>query len=220
MAIEKLFNCEGSAFEDLSVRKELVDLTETTTGDKDTHIKLVPGTVVIGAFLENTNGETIGVDGADKATGTVTFTGTASTAIPKGTKVKTSSGIVFETDSAVTIAADATTANADVTAVVAGASGNVDAAAINALVSPVTGVSAVTNANATSGGTETTFNIKVGSDSLFGSAVNVSAVSGTIVYTTLASPMAIATEKVVKLAVGSENTSEGSIAVGLVLLEL
>lgn len=220
MATEKLFNCEGSAFADLYVRKQLIDLTEQTTGDIDTDITVPANSAVIGCFLDNTNGETIAVTGATKATGTVTFTGTASTSIPKGTKVKTSSGIVFETDSAVTIAADATTANANVTAVVAGASGNVDAAAINALVAPVTGVSAVTNANATSGGAESTFNIKVGSTSLLGTAVNVSAVSGKIVYGQPSAPVGVASNSAVKLVLGSKGTDAGNICVGLVLLEL
>lgn len=219
MATEKLFNCEGSAFANIYVLKQLIDLEGEESGTKNTDIILKPGSVLIGGFLEATNGKDIETE-ADKATGTVTFTGTASTTIPKGTKVKTSSGIVFETDSAVTIAADATTANADVTAVVAGASGNVDAAAINALVTAVTGVSAVTNAEATTGGSETSFNIKVGASTNFGSYVLASALNGTIAYEEFSSPIAITEDTPVKLLIKDENVVKGNIGLGLLLLEL
>ena len=220
MATEKLFNCEGSSFADLYVRKELISLKAKETGDIDTDITVPANSAVIGCFLDNTNGETIAVTGATKATGTVTFTGTEGTTIASGTKVKTSTGIIFATTESATIAEGATTADAAVQAEVAGASGNVDAAAINALVTAVTGVSAVTNAEATSGGAESTFNIKVDSTSLLGTAVNVSAVSGKIVYGQPSAPVGVASNSAVKLVLGSKGTDAGNICVGLVLLEL
>ncbi|SMB97931.1 Uncharacterized phage protein gp47/JayE [Thermanaeromonas toyohensis ToBE] len=95
---------------------------------------------------------------AVKATGQVKFTGLAGTVVPAGTRVATPAdpttgtpSIEFVTTASVTL--DSTgTGYAPIEAVKAGASGNVAAGAISILVTPVSGVSAVTNPSATSGG--------------------------------------------------------------------
>ncbi|WP_199615557.1 baseplate J/gp47 family protein [Paenibacillus alkalitolerans] len=96
---------------------------------------------------------------AVKATGTVTFTGTEGTTIPAGTRVSTAStetvpAIMFTTDAAVTIAAGQTTVNVAITAEDAGISGNVATDTIQFLAEPIAGITAVTNAAATTGGTD------------------------------------------------------------------
>jgi len=96
---------------------------------------------------------------AVKATGQVTFTGTPGTVIPAGTQVSTvgseaAPAIFFVTKSDATIGAGGTV-TVDIEAVEAGASGNVAAGTITMLAQPVAGVTAVTNAAATSGGTDT-----------------------------------------------------------------
>ncbi|MDD3927177.1 MAG: baseplate J/gp47 family protein [bacterium] len=95
---------------------------------------------------------------AVKATGTVTFTGTAATVIPAGTYVATqadavagASSIEFVTTEEVTISG-AGTGNVLVEAVDGGLIGNVAAGAISLMMAPVPGISAVTNAAALSGG--------------------------------------------------------------------
>jgi len=86
------------------------------------------------------------------ATGIVTFTGTATTAIPTGTQVQTSGGLVFATTEEVTIASTAIDATIQSEAV--GTSYNVPTGSIASLPSAVSGVSSVTNASATTGGTD------------------------------------------------------------------
>ncbi|MGE5552820.1 MAG: baseplate J/gp47 family protein [Betaproteobacteria bacterium] len=98
---------------------------------------------------------------ATKATGQVKFSGAAGTVVPAGTRVATpadpasgATAVEFATTADVTL--DGTGADyADVEAVEAGTSGNVPAGAISILVTPVAGVSAVTNLAATDGGLDT-----------------------------------------------------------------
>lgn len=96
---------------------------------------------------------------AVKATGQVTFTGTPGTVIPAGTQVSTASSeaapaIFFATKSDATIGAGGTV-TVDIEAVAAGVSGNVAAGTITMLAQPVSGVTSVTNAAATTGGLDT-----------------------------------------------------------------
>lgn len=93
---------------------------------------------------------------AEKAIGQVTFTGSNGTVIPAGTRVATpassdTSSIEFETKAEVTIGATGNI-TADIIAVEAGANGNVPSGAISILVTPVPGVTGVTNVSATSHG--------------------------------------------------------------------
>lgn len=93
---------------------------------------------------------------AVEATGQVTFTGTPGTIIPAGTQVSTASSeaapaIIFATTNEVTISIEGTV-NADIEAAEAGASGNVAAGTITLLAQPVSGITGVTNAAATTGG--------------------------------------------------------------------
>ncbi|ADQ06520.1 Baseplate J family protein [Caldicellulosiruptor hydrothermalis 108] len=95
---------------------------------------------------------------AAKATGKVTFYGQAGTIIPQGTKVATEStgeaeGIVFITLNEAVIGQDGTV-TVDIEAETAGTQGNVVAGAIKLLLDPVDGVTAVTNTQATTGGTD------------------------------------------------------------------
>lgn len=92
-----------------------------------------------------------------KATGHVTFTGNVGTNVPAGTIVATvateeEASVQFVTTEAVTIDSSGK-ATAAIEAVEAGTVGNVPAGAIQVLVSTVSGVTAVTNAEATTGGT-------------------------------------------------------------------
>lgn len=95
---------------------------------------------------------------ATKSTGVVTFTGTAGTIYPLGTIVTTDPDgqlvVEFETDAQVTIPGGETTVDADITAKVAGASGNVEAGQINTVKNPPTGHTSVTNQQAVSGGAD------------------------------------------------------------------
>lgn len=76
---------------------------------------------------------------AEFATGSVTFTGTINgTTIPAGTLLKRADGAEFETDADATLSAG--TATAAVTAVLAGADGNTDAAVTLTLVNPIAGI--------------------------------------------------------------------------------
>lgn len=98
---------------------------------------------------------------AVKATGQVKFTGTAGTVVPAGTRVTTladsntgTPSVEFVTLANVTL--DGTgTGYANIEAVEAGASGNVAAGAITILATQVSGVSAATNPNPTTGGLDT-----------------------------------------------------------------
>ncbi|MBB6673026.1 baseplate J/gp47 family protein [Cohnella nanjingensis] len=94
------------------------------------------------------------------AIGTVQFSGVAGTAVPIGTRVATladpvtsSASIEYETTKTVSIAEDGT-ATVEVKAVEPGARGNVAASAISLMITPMTGISTVSNAAATSGGTD------------------------------------------------------------------
>lgn len=89
---------------------------------------------------------------ADRSTGSVIFTGTAGTVIPANTIVKADE-ILFWTLTAVTVGVDGTV-SANIMALEAGTIGNVQAGTINALFKTVSGVSAVINTLATSGGDE------------------------------------------------------------------
>lgn len=105
------------------------------------------------------HGQSVGVFRlpATKATGHVVFIGNVGTTIPAGTIVATAAteeeaSIQFVTTEATTID-ESGTAMAAIEAVEAGTVGNVPAGAIQVLVSSVSGVTAVTNPEATSGGT-------------------------------------------------------------------
>lgn len=96
---------------------------------------------------------------ATSATGVVTFTGTNGTVIPAGTQVSNTvlAGspdvpVVFQTDADGTIVG--TDVDIDVTAQEAGADWNIPATAIDRMVTVVAGITAVTNADATEGGTD------------------------------------------------------------------
>lgn len=93
---------------------------------------------------------------AVKATGTATFTGTATTAIPSVTRISTAStestpAVVFQTTAAATVGAGGTV-DVAIEAVDAGVTGNVSAGTIVFLESPIAGIESVTNANPTTGG--------------------------------------------------------------------
>lgn len=98
---------------------------------------------------------------AVSAEGMVTFTGTAGRSIPAGTVVATpadditgQSSIEYITTANATIPAGGTV-TAPISAIVAGEAGNVTAGVIEILSTPITGVTAVTNAAAITGGTDT-----------------------------------------------------------------
>lgn len=93
---------------------------------------------------------------AVKATGQVIFTGTHGAVIPVGTQVSTSGSehppaVIFATTEEATIGQDGTT-TVNIEAVDAGKSGNVPAETITLFVQPVSGVTAVTNPDPTTGG--------------------------------------------------------------------
>lgn len=112
-----------------------------------------------GIFLD-LHGQSVGVFRlpATLATGEVTFQGTEGTTIPQGTIVSTvasedSPSVQFVTTEWATI--DETgQVTVPIQAIEAGTVGNVPAGAIQVLVSTVSGVTAVTNEEATTGGTE------------------------------------------------------------------
>lgn len=89
---------------------------------------------------------------AEKATGTITITGTAETVIAAGTlRVATKTGVEFDLAEDVTIP-EAGMVNGAITAVLAGKTGNVQPNTITEIVTPLAGVESVTNADATAGG--------------------------------------------------------------------
>lgn len=104
---------------------------------------------------------------AVKATGTaakgnpLTITGSAGTVVPKGFKVVTPADSITNTPSIEFVTTDDCTIGAggsvtvDLEASEAGAKGNVPAGAINVVVTPVPGVTRVTNVAAITGGTDT-----------------------------------------------------------------
>ena len=96
---------------------------------------------------------------AEKATAEVTFTGASGTGLPLGTAVSTVStantpAVQFLTTEAATIPG-AGAITVPVEATIAGADGNIGAGTITRLVTPIPGVTAVTNDDAASGGTDT-----------------------------------------------------------------
>lgn len=119
------------------------------------------------AFIQFSYGEYVDARVADrgitrrpaiKATGQVQVTGTPATVIPAGTVFSTTANLVtgtpaieFIATAQATIESDGTTL-VDIEAVEPGPEGNVPAGAINQLVVPIAGVTAVTNLQATSGG--------------------------------------------------------------------
>lgn len=90
---------------------------------------------------------------ATKATGQVTITGTQGTVIPAGSLFATGAGIQFQTTTEVSIN-ETGQVTANIEAVEVGASGNVPARAINTIPVAIPGVTAVTNTNPTTGGTD------------------------------------------------------------------
>jgi len=94
---------------------------------------------------------------AVKATGTVTFTGTAGTVIPSGTRISTAStdakpAVIFQTMAVATVAAGGSI-DVAVEAVTTGIDGNAGAGTIVFLESSIAGIASLTNAVATTGGT-------------------------------------------------------------------
>lgn len=87
-----------------------------------------------------------------QATGEATATGTNGTTIPAGTELQTTDGEAYTVDTEASIASG--TADLSLTAVVAGADGNADAATVLSFVSPIAGVdsTATVDSNALTGG--------------------------------------------------------------------
>ncbi|NLW92363.1 MAG: baseplate J/gp47 family protein [Syntrophomonadaceae bacterium] len=90
---------------------------------------------------------------ATAAAGQVTITGTAGVVVPTGSLFATNGGIQFKTTSEATIGGGGTI-TAAIEAVVAGISGNVPSSTIILIPVSITGVTAVTNASGTTGGTD------------------------------------------------------------------
>lgn len=88
---------------------------------------------------------------AKKATGLIEITGATDTIIPAGTAVKTSTGIQFETLANVTIGEDGVVEVA-IQAMKYGVSSNVANGTITVMAEPIDGVTALINANPTTGG--------------------------------------------------------------------
>lgn len=89
---------------------------------------------------------------AEKAIGTITITGTADTVITAGAlRVSTKTGVEFDLAEDVTIP-ETGTVDAAIIAILAGKSGNVQPGTITEIITPLAGVTAVTNAAATAGG--------------------------------------------------------------------
>ncbi len=91
---------------------------------------------------------------ATQATGTITLTGTNDIVIPSGTKLQSSSGVVYTTDDDSTILAG--TVDINITAKEAGEDGNNDGGITLSFISPITGVN--------TSGTVTTDGLVGGSD--------------------------------------------------------
>lgn len=90
---------------------------------------------------------------ATKATGQVTITGSNGTVVPAGSLFATGAGIQFQTTTDVTIG-ESGSVTVDIEAVEAGAKGNVPADTITEIPVSIAGVTAVTNENPTTGGTD------------------------------------------------------------------
>ncbi len=91
---------------------------------------------------------------AVKATGQIIITGTPGTVIATGSLLATSAGIQFITTENATVA-ESGSVTAGIEAMAAGAAGNVPANAINTMPVTISGITAVTNANPATGGTDT-----------------------------------------------------------------
>jgi len=118
--------------------------------------------VYFSAFIDDTEGKQL--DGLVKyiglfrkpalqATGEIKVTGRIGKEIPQGTKVRTESGIVFETTQAVMLD-DSGIATIPIKAVIPGKTGNVTANRIDRLFNPVEGITGITNPERTSNGLE------------------------------------------------------------------
>lgn len=90
---------------------------------------------------------------ATRASGSVTITGSNGTVVAVGSLFATGAGVQFETLADVTIG-EAGSIAADIRAVEAGARGNVPVGAITEIPVSIAGITAVTNANPTTGGTD------------------------------------------------------------------
>ncbi len=90
---------------------------------------------------------------ATKAIGQVTITGSNGTVVAVGSLFATGAGVQFETLAEVTIG-EAGSIAADIRAAEAGARGNVPAGTITEIPVSIAGVTAITNANPTTGGTD------------------------------------------------------------------
>ncbi|HEX2927552.1 MAG TPA: baseplate J/gp47 family protein, partial [Ruminiclostridium sp.] len=111
------------------------------------------------AFAQNSSGSYLDMRTAEfgitrntgsKATGTVRFTGSDGVIIPEGTQLQTTGGLVYTTQSSVTISGG--TADADVMAEATGIIYNVPAGSINQLPVQIVGVTGVTNNGTLTGG--------------------------------------------------------------------
>jgi len=87
---------------------------------------------------------------ASRATGEVTFVGEDGTVIPAGFEMRTSTGISFVTTELATIEGGSVTV--PIIAVSPGVEGNVDTGAITEVVSPLAGVTSLSNETPTTGG--------------------------------------------------------------------
>ena len=105
-----------------------------------------------GDFLTRKCAE-FGIDrkSATYSVGEVVFTGSANVTIPAGTTVGVSGGIAYTTDYDVVIDSDGT-AKAEITCSELGSDGNVNIGAIDTIFYPITGVTSVTNIEATHDG--------------------------------------------------------------------
>jgi len=123
--------------------------------EMDRIIKLGFAQTSYGQYLDYRAGEHgLTRKAATKATGQVTISGANGTVVPVGSIFATGAGVQFATTAEVTIGAGGSIA-ANVEAVLAGASGNVPGASITAIPVSIPGVTAVTNAAPTTGGTDT-----------------------------------------------------------------
>lgn len=100
---------------------------------------------------------------ANRASGSISVTGTVGTVIPSGYQIATASDItasvIFETIESTVLTGEPdefglVTNTIDIQAVEGGLSGNVDADSIKLMVTPLSGISSLTNAEALTGGTE------------------------------------------------------------------
>ena len=217
MAINKLYNLNGGVFNDgLTVLKQTVDCTGgIVVGDYETLIEVPEGYVIFSSYISNLNDDLVCVDGA-KATGTVTFTGEAGATIASGTIVETSDGIQFKTTEAGTIEAEATTVDVAVEAILAGTTGNVAIDGIDVIPKKIEDVTSVTNAAATTGGTDSTVNLKYGSTALWSAAKSCPQdIKGKGYMENESVPIYITTDSKIKLTVGVTNIISGQLAVGV-----